>query len=225
MCLARGVARARAAKDWVAWHDGYARPGSSLARRLDVVREQVRAALDAVDDAVPTVDVVSLCAGDGRDLLPVVAAHPRRDAVRLLLVEQDEQLVEDARAAAAALGLPAEVVRGDAGVSDVCLHRLPAHVLLACGIFGNISRDDMRRTVDLLPSFLAPRGAVVWTRGRGWDGAEPARLVRRWFAAAGLEEVSYTEPTDAAFRVGVHRLAAGDVREPVGPGVRLFTFT
>ncbi|SEH03324.1 hypothetical protein SAMN05444920_13542 [Nonomuraea solani] len=70
-------------RDWVAWHDHYDVPGSALERRLAVVRRWVGAALDEGASRV-----VSLCAGQGRDLLPVLAAHPRRAQVRARLVER-----------------------------------------------------------------------------------------------------------------------------------------
>ncbi|MEU6202456.1 hypothetical protein ABZ814_02540 [Micromonospora musae] len=72
-------------RDWYAWHDDYDRPGSALARRLTEVRRHLRDALDRA----PTgpLRAVSLCAGQGRDLIPVLATHPRRDDVTARLVE------------------------------------------------------------------------------------------------------------------------------------------
>ena len=71
--------------DWRAWHAKYDVPGSELSRRLAAVQEQVRAALDRAP-AGP-VPVVSLCAGQGRDLLEVIEDHPRGADVRARLVE------------------------------------------------------------------------------------------------------------------------------------------
>lgn len=210
-------------RDWVAWHDAYARPASSLARRLEVVRSAVAQALD---DAPPgQLSLVSLCAGDGRDTLPVLAAHPRGADVRARLVELEPALVTAARDVAAQLGLAGvEVVEGDAGLVDAVLDRLPADLLLVCGVFGNVPPADMRRTVAALPGMLAENGVVVWTRGRSSDGAEPAVLVKRALVAAGLAEVSFTWPQDAPFRVGVHRRPPGLAAAPPDAGERLFAF-
>lgn len=212
--------------DWVLWHAAYDRPRSSLARRLAVVRERLRAALDDVPADRTEVNLVSLCAGDGRDVLPVLAAHPLRPRVRALLVETDPRLVEGARGSAGRLGLDrVDVVEADAGVTDALLGHLPADVLLVCGVFGNVPPDDVRTTVATLPGLMAVGGTVLWTRGRSRDGAEPYRPIRRWFADAGFEEVSFTAPQDAGYRVGVHRLAhRSDDVVSVGPGVRLFRF-
>lgn len=210
-------------RDWVAWHDAYARPASSLARRLEVVRGAVARALD---EARPgPLSLVSLCAGDGRDTLPVLAAHPRGADVRALLVELEPALVAAAREQAAALGLPGvDVVEGDAGLVDVVRDRLPADLLLVCGVLGNVPPADTRRTVAAVPGMLADGGVVVWTRGRSSDGAEPAVLVKRALAAAGLDEVSFTWPQDAPFRVGVHRRPAGLGAPAPAAGERLFAF-
>ncbi|MEQ1787321.1 MAG: SAM-dependent methyltransferase, partial [Acidimicrobiales bacterium] len=70
------------AGDWVAWHAPYDDPGSNLARRLRWVQRRIRLALD---DALPgPIRVLSLCAGQGRDLLEVLPDHPRRGDVRAL---------------------------------------------------------------------------------------------------------------------------------------------
>jgi len=37
--------------DWHAWHDGYDKPGTRLARRLAAVQDQIRVALDAAPRA------------------------------------------------------------------------------------------------------------------------------------------------------------------------------
>jgi integrase len=41
--------------------------------------------------------VISLCAGDGRDLLEALSTHPRRADVHGLLVELDPDIAESAR--------------------------------------------------------------------------------------------------------------------------------
>ncbi|MEU2751669.1 hypothetical protein ABZ613_36270 [Streptomyces collinus] len=62
--------------DGSAWHGGYDTADSWTARRLRTVRQQIRRALD---DAPPgPLKVISLSAGDGRDLLHVLAGHSRR---------------------------------------------------------------------------------------------------------------------------------------------------
>jgi hypothetical protein len=57
-------------KDWWDWHRPYDEPGSPLAERLRVVQNLVR---DALDTAAPgPVRAISICAGQGRDLLDVL---------------------------------------------------------------------------------------------------------------------------------------------------------
>ena len=73
--------------DWRRWHDEYDEAGSGLARRLAAVQDQVRAGLDRCPPG--QVRLISLCAGQGRDVLDVLPDHPRRDDVRARLVELD----------------------------------------------------------------------------------------------------------------------------------------
>ena len=124
--------------DWVAWHASYDDRGSSLARRLQVVRTRIGAVLDAAAGRGEPVRILSLCAGDGRDILPQLAARPALDATTTL-VELDEQLVARARTAAA--GLPGVHVRhGDAGLLATYDDVLPVDLLLLCGILGTSRR-------------------------------------------------------------------------------------
>ncbi|MBU2670576.1 class I SAM-dependent methyltransferase [Actinoplanes bogorensis] len=189
------------ARDWIRWHDEYEVPGSSLARRLEVVRGFLRPLLPAPRR------VISMCAGDGRDVLPLLP--PGSPAV---LVEQDPELADRARRAAPD---GVTVVTGDAGITDPYAAVAPADVLLACGVFGNITDADVGRTIAALPALLAPGSTVVWTRA----GDSP---VRDLFVTNGFEELAYCEPHDARFRVGVHRLTRDP--SPFVAGLRMFHF-
>ena len=207
------------ARDWVRWHEDYEDLGSSLSRRLVVVRGYLERALDEAPGDGGERRLISLCAGDGRDVLPVLVRHRGVSAV---LVELDPELGERARAAAAELGLAGVQVRtGDAGLADTYLDAVPAHIVTACGVFGNVSRSDLRRTVAALPSLLVAGGIVIWTRGRGDDGPDPSSAVRACLAEHGFEEMAFTGPGDARFRVGMHRLVAAGAGPPPR---RLFTF-
>lgn len=211
-------------RDWHAWYADYDDPGSSLSQRLEVVRAELAQLLSG--RCAPT-RLVSMCAGDARDALPVLAEVGRD--VDALLVELDESLAGRARRTADQLGLDRVVVRStDAGTSDAYDGFVPADVLLACGVFGNVTDDDAHRTVSVLPSLLAPGGMVVWTRGRtapltaAHDAGDPGEHVRSLFSDAGFEEHDYVRPADVGFRVGVHRLVRQP--EPYRSGVRMFTF-
>ena len=211
-------------KDWVAWHRDYEDPTSSLARRLQVVQGEISAVLRGARPANGELRLISICAGDGRDVLPVLAEHGR--GVLALLVELDPVLSERARRTAAELGLTGVEVRtGDAGVADAYRDLIPAHVVLACGVFGNISLADVQHTITALPSLLADDGVVIWTRGRNDDGRDPSTAIRELFIAQGFTEVGFTAPEGARFRVGMHRLGARPTDVPLEPGLSMFTFT
>jgi hypothetical protein len=208
-----------AQRDWVEWHRDYDDPASLLSQRLELVQGHLRAELDRA----PAGDIrlVSLCAGQGRDVIGVLAGHPRRNEVRARLVELDERNVAVARQAAQAAGLDGvEVLQADAGITDACAGAVPAQVIVACGIFGNITARDIRSTVAALPGLCAPSALVLWTRHRGSPDLTPA--IRSWFSQAGFREEAFDVSRDGFMSVGAHRLAV----EPAAlvPGQRLFTF-
>jgi hypothetical protein len=205
---------------WVRWHHAYDSPDSPLRYRLAVVQQAVRDALDAAPPG--RVRIGSLCAGRGLDVIDVLAEHPRAADVRACLVELDPVLAADgARAAAALAHGQVEVLARDASTTDALAGIVPVDVLLLCGIFGNVSETDIRRTVQLTPTLLAPGATVIWTRHRRPPDLTPT--ICEWFAEAGFTERSvHTPDPNGVIGVAVHRLAADPA--PFRPGQRLFTF-
>jgi Putative methyltransferase len=207
-------------KDWVRWHDQYDDPQSSLSKRLEFVRAHLSHALDCAPPG--PVSLVSLCAGQGLDVLGVLPDHPRRADVAAVLVELDPVNVQHARASAAAAGLVnVEVRQADAALVANYADALPADILLLCGIFGNVPPDDIRRTAMAAADMCQPGGTVIWTRHRREPDLTPQ--VRAWFAEAGFDEVAFEKmPTSTLTGVGVGRMresAAG----PPDPRRRLPT--
>ena len=203
--------------DWDAWHARYDDPDSPLSRRLRLVRQHLAGWLDATPGPVR---VLSLCAGDGRDLLAVLASRADADRVRAVLVELDPR--NTARASTAAEVLPdVEVRTADAGDPAEWADAVPADLLLLAGIFGNVSDADVEATVRALPGLCRPGATVVWTRTRAAPDLTPA--VRSWFADSGFTEVAFEAPDDVLFSVGVHRFTGETAPLPVDTG-RLFTF-
>jgi predicted RNA methylase len=186
---------------------------------LQIVQRHVAAVLDRAPEG--TIRAVSLCAGQGRDLIGVLALHPRRADVVARLVELDERNVEVARAAAQTSGLDGiEVVVADASVSDAYEGAVPADLVLVCGVFGNISDADITRTIEFLPQLCAENASVIWTRHRRSPDATPA--IRARFEANGFDEMAFDAPDDLFFGVGVNRLRTRPA--PLQRGSRLFEF-
>lgn len=207
-------------RDWLAWHEPYADPDSHLSRRLATVRRHLRSAFDDCDDG--RISVISMCAGQGHDLSGVLEDHPRRTDVDATLVELDVRNVEAARKRFAVLGVAGvDVIEADAGTSAPYEDRVPADVVLACGVFGNVDDDGIRDTIRLLPSLCARKATVIWTRHRFPPDATP--WIREAFDAAGFDEVAFDAPADTHYGVGVHRFAGNP--QPYDPEARLFTFT
>jgi ubiquinone/menaquinone biosynthesis C-methylase UbiE len=206
------------ALDWHAWHQRYDDPDSSISRRVAVIQERIAHFLHTAPAG--DVKVVSMCAGQGHDLLGVLEDHPRRDDVTALLGELDPRTSAIARERAQDLGLDrVEVVTGDAARIDMYLSHAPADLVLACGVFGNITDEDVKRTIGHCAALCRPGGATVWTRHR----KEPDLVPRicDWFAESGFTLEFVTEPGD--FGVGMHRRTGAARR--LMPGATMFTFS
>lgn len=149
---------------------------------------------------------MSACAGDGRDVLTVLADRADADGVQAVLVEIDPTLAEAARQYATDVGLTnVEVRTADAGHAASYLGAVPADLVLLCGVFGNVPDDDVRRTVSAVPQLAAPGATIIWTRSR--RAPDLTSQIRAWFADVGCDEVAWNAPADELFAVGVHRFA------------------
>jgi hypothetical protein len=206
-------------RDYVAWHDEYATPGSRLHRRLQVVIDLLGEALDGSPPG--PVRFVSLCAGQGHDVLSVASAHPRGADLEGRLVELDPVNAAAAAARIEELGLTRVEVRcADAGSTDAYDGAVPVDLVVACGIFGNVSIGDIERTIRTLPSLCARDAWVVWTRHPREPGVLAA--IQGWFEVTGFERHALVVDDEAWFGVGLHRLTGEPA--PYERDRPLFTF-
>ena len=136
------------------------------------------------------------------------------------LVELDPRNAQIARQSAAEGGLTqVEVVTGDAARTDAYAGMVPARLVLACGVFGNITDEDVARTIRYCRGLCAAGGTVVWTRGRGEPDLIPQ--ICEWFAAEEFGLLGVSEP-GTRWGVGAHRFAGTPT--PLPAGEQMFTF-
>lgn len=204
--------------DWKAWHDAYDEPGSSLAHRLDVVRRRLDEVLDMVPRPAPR--ILALCSGEARDVVPVLAGRADGAQVQATLIEFDVELASRAARAVKTAGLGKVVVRcADAGDPTSFTELLPVHVLMLCGIFGNVEHESVAELVRAVPTMVFQGGYVIWTRGGG-PPVDHRPEVRRWFIEAGMPECSFDGEPEK-YGVGVNHIITNRGLMPEG---RLFTF-
>lgn len=149
------------------------------------------------------ISLVSVCAGQGRDVLPVLAKSERRGDVEARLVEIDPENATIAVRRAAALGLENVVVsQSDAAVLANYADAIPADIVVLCGVLGNASDGRLAELIGRLPQLCASDAKVIWTRHR--LAPDQTQAVRAMFDDNGFDEIAYEE-TDT-FGVGSHVL-------------------
>jgi hypothetical protein len=204
---------------WLTWHDAYDDPASPLSARLAVVQSHLTEALDRAGPG--PLHILSVCAGQGRDIVGAVSVHHRRPDVTARLVEADPANAAYARRAVEAAGLERfDVVEGDAAVTRAYEGVVPAAVVVMCGVFGNIEDTDIEGTIAHLPELCDPRATVLWTRHR--RPPDRTAAIRTWFDRAGFDEVRFDAPEGFVFTVGSHVLRTEP--KPFDPDVTLFNF-
>lgn len=207
---------------WFEWHDLY-NTEPKLQQRLQIVREYIWSAIDA--SPAGKIRVVSLCAGDGRDLLGTLASHPRKNDVYGRLVELNPQLADRGKASVESAGLSnqLEFINGDASNSSNYIGVVPADIIIVCGIFGNLADEaELRRLISNLP-VLAKKGSfALWTRGHS-DGIAYSDTVRRVFQENQFEEVNFQLTLTGDMGVGIHRYLSEGL--PLPKNQQLFEFS
>jgi hypothetical protein len=204
-------------KDWHDWHTPYT--DDTLSRRLRLVQRHIGDWLNERPES--SLRVVSVCAGQGYDLLGVLARRPDADRVSAELIEKDPRNAAAARERVAAAGLAGITVTcADAGDFAAYRAAVPADLVLLAGVLGNLSDRDVRATITALPRLCAPQATIVWTRTRRAPDLTPA--IRGWFAGARFTELAFHAPPEVLFSVGVHRFHGQPENLPASG--RIFTF-
>ena len=205
---------------------GYGDDRSHFSRRLAVVQ----AALQHANTDAPAgrVFVLDVCGGEGRVLLPVVAAHTRRADIHGVIVELDAASLAAARAHITELGLDTSigVIAGDAGLSDTYRDLPRAQVSVMSGALVHLSPADRARVVRFMPRLCAPNATFIWTIGNRFDPTRAWR-VRRTVAHNGvtgvrIERVPRQWGDGVQHEVGTGRIVGAP--EPLPAGLRIFTF-
>jgi hypothetical protein len=191
------------AMDWAKWHDLYD-VSTPLKERLIAVREQIAAAASKV--AGKSLHLVSICAGDGRDVIGTFAASDERQDVHATLIESNPELVTRGQAAVDQLGLARRITFrcADATQSSTYVDIRPAHIIVLSGVFGNLKERDVQRLIAALPSLCDRAASVIWTRNLFDDGEKATQIIRQCFVAADFTEEVLVRTSLGFFAVGTH---------------------
>jgi hypothetical protein len=182
--------------------------------RLLVIEDLLAAAVDMC--TAGPIRVISMCAGQARDVVTVARRHRRGGDLCGRLVELDPRNAQYARDAITRAGLGGfEVVEGNAGRSDAYVGAAPADVVLACGVFGHITDKEVEHTVSNLPSLCAPDAWVLWTRGPR-PNDRILHKIEKWFERAGFEPVCLVIGQGNLFGAGAARFRGSTPRLATG---------
>lgn len=204
---------ARAGKStWSNWpQQAYERP--SYRSRLGAVEQHLTEALDLAPKGEIT--IISLCAGDGRDVIDAVGVHPRRRDVAAWLVEADAKLVAAGIALARGTGLQKAVRFLQADATSYATYRdiSCADVVMLCGVWGHVPPQERAAVVRACSMLCQKGGHVVWTRGVRL-GSGRFDEIRAEFSGREWSEVRTTITPDAKWAVATNCLTASPATRP-----------
>ncbi|WP_052128815.1 class I SAM-dependent methyltransferase family protein [Neosynechococcus sphagnicola] len=188
--------------DWYQWHHKYQR-SPELQARLGFVKDQIVAFINQSPPG--TIRILSICAGDGRDLIGSLIEHPRLKDVQAYLIELDENLVVAGRQVVEEENLSQQIqfIQGDATLRKTYQEIAPANLVLICGVFAHVPEaSDLIRN---LPYFCEFQGWVIWTRFCGdQENIEKVDKIHRLFEEINFENISAIITPNGRFTVATH---------------------
>lgn len=204
-------------EDWAKWPDRYD-DSLPLQVRLAAVRAQVSAFLDECPPG--PVRILSLCSGDGRDVLPVVSAHARLRDVEVWCIDANAKTLDRGKESARQAGLQRKThfVQADAGLAASYADVVPADLVILSGMLGHLTSHDALNLFHRLPALCRTNGSVLWSRLNRGIGNRQIPALREVLRESGFEEVFLEEtmPNEfvvarAHFRGTEAKLAFGEV--------------
>ncbi len=205
---------------WSGWpEEAYNQP--RYQQRLATVREHLAECIDTAPKG--PVRIISMCAGDGRDLVGVLASHRRQADVVAWLVELNPESFAAGRRRASSAGLERAVrfLNEDATAFATYQQLAPADIVLACGVWGHVPADERAQLVAALTRLCKPGGKVIWTRGVS-KGATRLHDIQSLFADSEWDQTRASLTSDGNWAVVTH-CYQGPLRELPGHG-QIFHF-
>jgi hypothetical protein len=205
---------------WSGWPDrAYQR--NRYQQRLSAVQQHLIECLETAPR--DSLRILSLCAGDGRDVVSVLRSHPRRTNVSAWLVEIDRRSVAIGMQNVESAGLVDSVRFLNEDATDYATYANipPSHITLACGVWGHVPTQERASFVHAIACLCQPGGSVIWTRGVS-KGMDRLHQILSHFTPACWEEVRVSLTPDKGFAVATHRYCGPLIERPTGG--RIFNF-
>jgi hypothetical protein len=207
--------------EWSDWHEAYQDESSELVGRMMACRRHVAAVVAEAPEGPIT--VVSICGGQGRELIGALEDHPRKGDVRGRLVELDAENTAFATGWATDAGLTdLEIFTGDASVASSYTGLPPIDLVVISGVFGHIDEEDRLALIDFVRQLCHTGSNVVWTSHRTRNG--PAEWLRRAFLDRRFQELEYDVVPGDDFEFTVTRNVYDGEQQPFHADARIFTF-
>ena len=188
--------------DWGDWHQRY-ELSTSLAARLRIVREQITVAINECSAGPLT--IVSLCAGDGRDVIGALAGHQRRSDISVWFLDIHAESLARGQVIAEQAGLAGQVrfIETDAGLMENYAGMVPADIVLLSGFLGCIRQQDILGLIASLPMLCKSGGFVIWNKHLVANGG-PATVpvIREMLERELFEEVHFQITESDGYAVG-----------------------
>jgi Putative methyltransferase len=208
-------------REWSGWpEEAYQR--ERYQQRLSAVHEHLTECLNLAPQG--GVRSISVCSGDGRDVLGVLEFHRRAADVAAFLVELDSHSVAAGESRVKRAGLESIVsfLNTDATIYDTYQGIAPADIILVCGVWGHVPPEERAELVTALECFCKPGGRVIWTRGVS-KGTHRLEAIEAHFSGANWRKTRVSITPNEEWGVVTHQYC-GLPKEIPATG-RIFHFT
>jgi non-ribosomal peptide synthetase component F/acyl carrier protein len=207
---------------WSNWHKNY-EVSPRLKARLQLVQGQI----DGVLIAAPPgpIRILSICAGDGRDLLGLRPDHSRRPDIVAYLVDNDSPSLERGRREAAQIQFPGQLHFLEADATQNRSYQDLGHfdLVLISGLLGHLRPEGVTSLLTGLPMLCRHNGWVLWNRHLVLNqGSRQVPTIRQCLAETGFSEIHFQMTDPQGFAVSLAQFRG--TSQPLPPEGTLFEF-
>ncbi len=188
--------------DWNQWHADY-ETSPALQARLKSVCRQIAAALD--ERPAGPIKIISICAGDGRDLCLALREHPRQRDVTATLIDNDPNSLARGREMAKEFCPNAQLhfIEADASLAKTYAETGHADLVLMSGFLGHLRHEDALGLIASLPMLCKTGSWIIWNRHlKLHDGTEQVARIRGAFRKHEFAEAHFETTAEDGFAIG-----------------------
>ena len=182
------------------WHLNHNDMNSTPYKRNKDEQNLIKTCLNSIKN---NVNIISICSGQARDILPILAGKKDNNKINTYLIDTDLECLEYADNYAKENKIPnVHLINKNAGLRETYNDIPQADIIIICGVFGHLSLLDIKSTISFIKHLLNENGFVIWSRHK-FDN-DISEDIKNIFKELNFNELAFVSPEDEPYTLGLH---------------------